>query len=74
VELQAAPLGEKYRFKAQVRQDESADGLMGIIFGHSQHPGPGGTHHRFCTVCFADLGNHDGTRHLTVRHNAPAAD
>jgi hypothetical protein len=50
-----------YRFEAQVRQDASEDGFVGLFFLADERPVPGGMEQRYAAFLFADQGDHQGT-------------
>jgi hypothetical protein len=58
------PPWDHFRLEADVLHLESVEGEVGIFLAYSGHPAPDGTHHSFCTVCFADVGNRFGHRDL----------
>jgi hypothetical protein len=56
-ELVDDPRGERYRFSAEVRHDESAGpSRVGIYFGHRSHQAGVGGRHSFYALWFADRG------------------
>jgi serine/threonine-protein kinase len=67
IELVADPLWESYRFSAQVRQERTFQGEVGVSFLHSERPGPGGTEAFFATLTFADQGKLAGKAALNFR-------
>jgi tRNA A-37 threonylcarbamoyl transferase component Bud32 len=66
LDLGIAPPWPRYRFRAEVRQDDSDDGKVGLCFGYQECP-PGQEGSRgFCALTFADRGRRAGSVELRI--------